>query len=91
MTWLDDQDQTKIEEQLANLAKCRDNPKYKDVFAYSGGDDRCALWLVHVDAHAQKNIGLSIFDLADYCWADDFEAGMSPAESLSCALEGEFG
>lgn len=44
-------------------------------------------WMVKVDAIIQKKCGLSYLDLPDYCYADEYEDGASPAEAAKAAIK----
>jgi hypothetical protein len=58
-----------------------------DYLHYSGNDPDLAEWLKSVDRLAYKRIGVSIFDMPDYLWADSYRSGDSPEEGLADAIE----
>ena len=53
---------------------------------YAGGDDNFALFLAVADNKCQRITGLSIFDLEDHPWCDEFDDGSSPSEALHGCL-----
>ncbi|MEV6851989.1 hypothetical protein [Actinoplanes sp. NPDC051411] len=54
--------------------------------AYAGGDENYAGFLLAADVICRKQIGVSIFDLADYCWTDAYHDDMTPGDALRGAL-----
>lgn len=46
-----------------------DDPEFKD-------------WLMRVDLHAERALGLSIMDLPDALWRDWYDDGLSPRDAL---------
>jgi hypothetical protein len=56
----------------------------------AGGDSEYAIWLVLCDQRCARAVGVGIFDLADWTWADAFESGASPADAVREALSEEF-
>ncbi|WP_018589036.1 hypothetical protein [Salinispora arenicola] len=52
---------------------------------YANGDREFAAFLFVADNQLRRTIGVSIFDLADYCWRDAYYDGMSPDEALKAA------
>ena len=56
---------------------------------YAGDDREFAVWLYVTDRSCRARIGVSIFDLADFCWRDHFDDGATPKEALSAALAAE--
>lgn len=44
-------------------------------------------WLKKCDAICSNRIGLGIYDLEDWNWADAHEDGFTPAEAVSQFLE----
>lgn len=53
------------------------------------GDVTMNEWLEEVDQVIGNLIGLTHDDLADQCWRDWYESGMTPLEAASMALEAE--
>ena len=43
-------------------------------------------WLARADAVCCKLVGMSIYDLPDYCYRDAFDDGMTPAAAAKSAL-----
>lgn len=71
------------------LAVAKSSSNWADVVQYAGGDEAFALWLWRADVAARKNIRVSLFDLADYCYRDAYDAGDSPREVVRAALAAE--
>ena len=46
-------------------------------------------WKRRLDAALERRCGLPSGDLADYCYADWFEDGISPAQAAKLVLQGE--
>lgn len=44
-------------------------------------------WMVAVDRKVTRRIGFGINDLRDFCYADWFESGMTPAEAALEVLD----
>jgi hypothetical protein len=88
MTWIDEQDSTKIENVMVEIRKLRDAnaPAATECFKQSHGDDNFALWLYLTNMRAMRRLMISIFDLADCTWSDMFDSGLSPREALDEAL-----
>lgn len=40
------------------------------------------IWLKELDEVVRERLGLSHLDLPDYCWAEIWESGVTPAEAL---------
>ena len=56
---------------------------------HSAWQDRLNDWMVDVDKALNKRCGLSSRDLADQCYADWFDDGVSPSEAADMVLEDE--
>jgi len=65
------------------------DPRGKAVADYAGDDPEFRLWLLRVDAACGKRLQLSMFDLADFCWRDEYDADAAPREALSAAIAAE--
>lgn len=46
-------------------------------------------WMTRVDQAVTRKTGLSVHDLADQCFADWFEDGLTPAQAARLALADE--
>ena len=53
---------------------------------YAGGDRYFALWLAIADRHVARKIGLGIMDLADICYRDLYDDGVSPKDAAAEAI-----
>ena len=53
---------------------------------YAGGDERYAAWLILCEISCSRKIGLGIFDLSDWTWADAYADGLSPTAAVLGAL-----
>lgn len=84
--WLDTQEPEKLER---SLELYRTEPALVHIRDYAGDDERFGLWLALANQSAARRLGISIFDLADYSWRDDFDAGTSPRSALMGALEAD--
>jgi hypothetical protein len=58
-------------------------------YAGPGADPAFVVWLRLLERRVLSGFGVSCFDLADYCYRDAFEAGMTPREAALEALEGD--
>jgi Family of unknown function (DUF5419) len=56
---------------------------------HNAWQDRLNEWMHKVDRALLKRCGLTSRDLADQCYADWFDDGMSPAEAAELVLEDE--
>jgi hypothetical protein len=83
MTWLDEQDQSKVE---AALEKFRTSPSYEDAMRYAYGHERFAFWMHMADRTMIRRLGLGIHDIGDWNWRDAFDEGESPTAALMEAL-----
>ena len=82
MTWADDL----TTERRAKIESALDRSGAEHL-RYANGDRNFAAFLLVADATAFKTIGVSIFDLPDFCWRDAHDDGMTPAEALRVARE----
>lgn len=55
-------------------------------FAVDGGDPKFADFMRKVDAHVKALAGVSVMDLADFCFRDAFDDGVSPKSAAKAAL-----
>lgn len=99
MTWIDDM-RAKTEEQRAKIdgiltevgSEAADEyvsraaREVRAMRRYSGGDDEFGLWLAIADGRCIRAIGVGIFDLADYTWRDEYEAGTGPTAAVREAI-----
>jgi hypothetical protein len=53
----------------------------------AGGDQPYAIWLFLCNRRMTRAVGLGIFDIEDWSWADSYEAGEEPREAVTQALE----
>lgn len=87
MTYLDTRPTGQVEQALA---KARERGFRalggRDMLAAASGDEKYALWLLIADTKCGGMIGLGIFDLADYVWADAYANGDSPRTAVLDAL-----
>jgi len=81
-TWIDEQEVANPEKLAAALRGYRLHKAKLRAAEYAGDDDRFGYWLLLVDRRLGRIIGLSIFDMEDHTWRDDYEAGMSPKDAL---------
>jgi hypothetical protein len=84
MTWLDEKDQTQVEEMLARFRAPEFDQGYVEDCA--GGDERFALWLRLVDKRMIGSVGVSHRDIADWTWRDAYDGGQSPSSAALDAL-----
>jgi hypothetical protein len=87
--WLARQDPAKVAASLAKLraARERNDRRTADYFRGLGEtDEHFALWLALCDAACARMVGVGIFDIADWTWADAYGDGMSPREATGEAL-----
>lgn len=84
-TWVDRQDQDKVERALRSLRER--NPAY--IADMADGDERYALWLANVDHRMGRLVGLGHRDIGDWTWWDAYEAGVSPRDAAREALEAD--
>lgn len=47
------------------------------------------LWILEVDAHLVRKCGLGYLDLADCCYSDWYEDGVSPSSAASKAIRAQ--
>lgn len=87
--WLARQDQTKVEDMLTKLREAEWMRHGRNWLDMAHGDESFALWLVMADSRCSRLIGLGIFDIEDYTWADEYEAGSSPSEAVVEALRSD--
>ncbi|GIG57142.1 hypothetical protein Lfu02_15140 [Longispora fulva] len=87
MTWFDDTfiDPDKRREAIALI-----NEKGQDHLKYAGGDHGFGLFMLAIDYACRKRLGVSCFDLADYCYRDAYDDGLTPVQTLKLALAAEF-
>lgn len=57
---------------------------------YANGDLAFAAWLMIIDNHLKSKIGVSIFDLDDNMWRDEYDDGTHPIAALEAFLEDEY-
>jgi hypothetical protein len=57
--------------------------------AYARGDRDFAVWLYIADRGCRSRTGVSIFDLADFCWRDQYDDDATPKEAVREALAAE--
>ncbi len=75
-TWIDTQDPEKVSTALAKLRTMSGHAA--DWLNYAHGDERFALWLYLANTRCMRMAGVGVFDLADHCWRDAYDAGESP-------------
>jgi hypothetical protein len=56
---------------------------------HADGDRDYAGFLLVADEICRRKVGLSIYDLADFCWRDAYDNGMAPGGALRDALTAE--
>jgi hypothetical protein len=87
MSYIDTMDPEKVEKNLDILrGRNWQTIGSRNWLTEAGGDEKYALWLALCDQKMMRLIGLGIFDITDWAWADNYEAGTSPAEAAKEAL-----
>lgn len=84
-TWIDQQPAAKVESSLA-VYRAANDPTTKAAKDYCGGDERFGLWLLLCSLVCARKTGVTIFDLEDFMWRDEYEAGASPKSATRSAL-----
>lgn len=87
MSWMD----TLSPAKRAKADELLDKPFGERARKYMGEDREFGAWLVLVDAIIMDKLGVSMFDLADRTWHDNFSDEMSPAEAAQAAIFDELG
>jgi hypothetical protein len=85
--WLRSLDPIKVETTLTKMRERRWQLNGRDWLAEASGNEGYALWLYQCDRRMQATVGLGMFDIEDWTWADGYESGMSPREAVDDALE----
>ncbi|MEV6925502.1 hypothetical protein AB0M46_13530 [Dactylosporangium sp. NPDC051485] len=84
MSWIDTLTEDK-QQQLFALLDSRGAEHLK----YADNDRKFAAWLYMADYGCRRRAGVSIFDLADFCWRDQYDDEADPREALRAALAAE--
>jgi hypothetical protein len=82
MTWWRDQDTRR----RAAISAQLDSERGREFLRHSSGDEGFAAWLLVTDVICTRELGLSIFDLADWTWRDAYDSGATPGSALQDAL-----
>ncbi len=85
MSWLDRLD-PKRRHAITNVLDGERGTRY---LRYAGGDRGFAGWLLVADALCLRRVGVSIFDLADWCWRDAYDSGGPPGAAVREALRAD--
>lgn len=92
MNWIQERREAQPEK-MAELVKKAEKLRYRragrDFLEAAGGDKDFALWMMLADGRVARRIGLGMFDIADWTWADAFESGTSPDEAAVEALSAD--
>lgn len=72
-TWVDEQDQSRVDEWLAKHGEqaCAD---------YYTDDPRFAFWMRQVDLRVMAMVGINIYSLEDWLYHDAYADGATPRE-----------
>jgi hypothetical protein len=87
--WFDRMDADKITRAMTTLSEREFMHGGRDFREEAHGDEWYALWLVMCDVKMLRMVGLGIFDIADWGWADGYESEMSPGEAVREALSAD--
>lgn len=88
-TWVDSiPNQSAVDDVLAAM-RAKPTALWSQLAQYSRGDERFTLWLYHAQRRCLRVYGLGIFDLADFTWRDQYDAGVSPHDALHEAMEND--
>lgn len=79
-TWVDEQDQEKVEGWI-------DNNSDEACTRYYTDDKRFALWMYCVDRAVTRMVGISCMDLDDWLYYDAYSGGTPPKEAAVDVLE----
>lgn len=80
MTWIDQQNPTTIDAAIAK-SKAKNDHIWQWSEPRAQGNDRYHLWLALADRWVHRMLGMSMWDLEDWHWADEFHDGTSPKEA----------
>lgn len=74
-------------ERHAVLVKLLHGPVGEGVRRYTENED-FAIWMLAIDCHLRRELGISVFDLADQCYRDQFDDGVPPSEVSNGLIAG---
>lgn len=85
MTWVDERSPAEVTATLSKLGALPADSglgrTWADHLAYTGGDERFALFMVYVDRRVRRTLGVSVYDMADWEFRGAYDSGLSPRET----------
>ena len=88
-TWIDQQEAKDRVKFAKAMQAWREGGGSTRAQEYAENDLRFGLWLYYCDKRCQRLVGLSIFDLSDHTWRDDYDGGTSPKDAVTSLLEND--
>jgi hypothetical protein len=85
--WMQVQDPEKVEGMRQSLVAKDWTVAGRNWLDMASGDESYAMWLFLCDRRMGRMVGVGIFDIEDWTWADAYGWGASPSEACREALE----